>query len=374
MTIVTGIFLLGFLVFIHELGHFFAARICGVKVEAFSIGMGPVLIHKTFFNTDWRISLLPFGGYCSMKGEHELEESYEYSYDFAEKDSFYGISAIKRAFIGFCGPASNLIFSIFAYFLVALIGFNYYSAGNTISIATDYYPELHSAAADAGIISGDKIVKINHKDVNDFSEIYTEVATHPDEDLLITVERNGDSIEFIVHTDLNKKTGEGKIGIVSNPDSIVRRESKRYSLPGAIKQGIFETLNIIYLSFKGVINLFNGVSFTESVSGPGKITSILGETAKTGFMENFRTGLCSILQLMGVISVSLFIMNLLPIPILDGFLVYSNIIEFIFRIHISRKFRNVIQYVGIVVIAFLFLLAINGDFHYFLELINVKKN
>ena len=371
VNILIGLIFLGFLVFIHELGHFLAAKACGVKVEAFSIGMGPVLLHKEWRGTDWRISLLPFGGYCAMKGEKDFEEAYNGNTEI-EKDSFYGVRPIFRAIIGFAGPFANFLFSVFAFFLIALVGYTYYSASNQIRLVTEEYPEMHSAAGEAGIKSGDKIIKINDKEISDFSELYTEVALHGDEDIFVLVERNGEQIEFTVHTDLNKSTGEGKIGVMRDQNSLEKKEAKQYSFFSAIERGFSETLNMIHLSLKGIAILVKGkVNVSESVRGPAGITSMLGETAKSGFSLGFRNGIVSVLNFMALICVSLFIMNLLPIPILDGFLVITSIIEAIFALKVSPKVRNIAQYAGIALIALIFILALSGDFHYFA---GMKKN
>lgn len=372
MTIFIGIFFLGLLVFIHELGHFAVARLCGVRVKAFSIGMGPVLLHWEWKGTDWRISLLPFGGYCAMKGEQDFEEYYNRNSQI-EGDSFYGIKSLFRAFIGFAGPFSNFLFSVFAFFVIAITGYTYYSAGNTIRLSTDEYPELHSPAADSGILSGDKIIRINDKEISDFSDIYSEVAVHPDEDIQIQVEREGEILIFSVHTDMNRDTGEGKIGVMSDPDSVEVREAKRYGFFEAMGQGFSKTANLVYLSLKGISMLFRGAHVSESVAGPARITSMLGQTAKAGFSAGVKSGVVSVLQFMALISVSLFIMNLLPIPILDGFLVLTSLIEAIFGIRVSPKVRNIVQYAGIALIALLFTIALSGDFHYFSELLNAKK-
>ena len=105
MTIVLGILCLGLIVFVHELGHFIAARLCGVEVESFSIGMGPVLLHKTIGKTDYRLSLLPFGGYCGMKGEQAFREALEQNLPEIPKEpgGFYGVHPLKRAIIAFSG-------------------------------------------------------------------------------------------------------------------------------------------------------------------------------------------------------------------------------------------------------------------------------
>ncbi|WP_296325085.1 RIP metalloprotease [Treponema sp. UBA3813] len=374
MSIIIGIIFLGFLVFIHELGHFAASRLSGVKVEAFSIGMGPVLLHKEWHGTDWRISLLPFGGYCAMKGEQDFEEFYNGN-TAVEKDSFYGVKAISRAFIGFAGPLSNFLFSVFAFFVIAITGYTEIYLGNTVRLATEEYPELHSPAKDAGILSGDKIIRINQCEINIFDDLVEEVSAHADEDIQVIVDRNGRELEFTVHTDRDEKSGAGKIGImsVSDEDTLVRKEAKKYSFFPALARGFFETFKVIKLSFKGIAMLFKGeVKASESVRGPAGITSMLGNVAKSGFSAGFKSGIVSVLNFMALISVSLFIMNLLPIPILDGFLVLTSLIEAIFGLKVSPKARNVVQYVGIAIIAGLFMLALSGDFHYFSELINAK--
>ena len=183
LKIVYGLIILGVIVFLHEGGHFLAAILCGVKVEAFSIGMGPVLLHKKIKNIDWRISLLPLGGYCSMKGENDFSDENS-SCDFVEydKDSLYGVSPLKRAAIAFAGPLANLLLTFFSFFIVALVGFTYWSASSKITLANEVYPEIVSPAAEAGLCSGDEITQINSEKINDFSELYEFVATHPDED------------------------------------------------------------------------------------------------------------------------------------------------------------------------------------------------
>ncbi len=375
MTIIIGIILLGILVFIHELGHFLAAKFSGVMVEAFSIGMGPVLFHKEWWGTDWRISLLPFGGYCAMKGEKDFEESFN-SNSVLDKDSFYGVKAFFRAIIGFAGPFANFLFTVFAFFVIAFVGYTEIYLGNTIRLATEEYPEIHSAAKDAGILSGDKIIRINQRKISIFSDLVEEVSSHADEDILVIVERNGQEIEFKVHTDKDEKSGNGKIGVmsVSDKDSLVRKEAKRYSFLPALGRGFSETFRAIRLSFDGIAMLFKGeVKASESIRGPAGMTSMLGIVAKSGFQESFRNGIVSVLQFMALISISLFIMNLLPIPILDGFLVLTSIIEAIFGLRVSPKMRNIVQYIGIALIAMIFSLALFGDFHYFSELLNVKK-
>lgn len=369
MTFVLGILGLGFLVFFHELGHFVAARIFGVKVEAFSIGMGPVLLHSTWKETDYRISLIPLGGYCAMKGEKDFQEAMEKNLKEiqGEKDSFYGIHPLKRLAIAFAGPFANFLFGFFAFFTIAIIGYTYYSAGTKVSMADEIYPELSSPAHDAGMKSGDKILSLNGTAVNDFSEIAAFISTHPDENIKIEVEREGKIFFFDVKTELDKETGAGKLGIVSDPESIVEHEYPRHGFFGACKEGFTQSAKIIALTGKSIRILFKGVNLTNAVSGPVRITSILGTTVKHGFAAGFKEGVVSTLEFLALISISLFLTNLLPIPVLDGGLILFALIEFLARKKMNPKVLYYIQFVGIFFIALLFIFAMTGDIIYFLK-------
>lgn len=368
LKIIYGLIILGIIVFLHEGGHFLAALACGVKVEAFSIGMGPVLLHKKFKNIDWRLSLFPIGGYCSMKGENDYQdaESTDDIIDYA-KDSLYGASPLKRAFIAFAGPLANLMLTFFSFFIIAMTGYSYWSASNKITLANEVYPEIASPAADAGLLTGDEIIQINSEKIRDFSEIFAFISIHPDEDLQVKVLREGKELDFTVHTSLDTTTGAGKIGVLSTPGTTIKREAERYGFFGAILQGGKETAKILRASLRGIAGLFKGVKITKAVSGPASITTMLGETVKEGFSEGFRTGLSSVLNFVALISISLFIMNLLPVPVLDGGLILFSLIEAVFRIRISPKVRYGVQYVGLAFIAFLFVIAILGDLNFFLQ-------
>ena len=137
MTIIYGLIGLGFIVFIHELGHFITAKICGVTVESFSIGMGPILLHKTIKGTDYRLSLIPLGGYCGMKGQKDFQVALDEKLESitGDKDSFYGIHPLKRVIIAFSGPFFNFIFAAIAFMIISMIGYSYYTSENKIILA-----------------------------------------------------------------------------------------------------------------------------------------------------------------------------------------------------------------------------------------------
>ena len=361
-----GLLCLFFLILFHEFGHFLAAKLFGVKVESFSIGFGPILIHKKIHGTDYRISLFPLGGYCGMKGEKDFQNAIEAKLPQieGEKDSLYGIHPLKRALIGFAGPFFNFFFAFIAYSLISGIGYKYYTYSNSILINENI---TSSVAKDAGLESGDIITSINGKVTNDFSDLIQEISVRPDEDLILTVDRNGQNLSFNLHSEMDKATGSGKIGIAADTSKILEKESKKYSFFPALGHGFLESCNSVILTIKSIGLLFKGVDLDNAVSGPARVTEMLGTTVKEGFSAGLKQGLIALLSLMAIISISLFIMNLLPIPILDGGLILIAIIEFVFHKKINPKIQYYIQFIGLAFIALLFIIGLQGDIKYFLN-------
>ena len=367
LTIFLGIICLGFLVFFHELGHFSAAHLCGVTVEAFSVGMGPVLLHHRHGATDYRISLIPLGGYCAMKGEHDYQDALEKELPEIQgaPDSFYGVHPLKRLLIAFSGPLFNIIFGFIAFFIVALMGYPYLSAGTTVSMADELYEGMSSPAHVAGMQTGDRIIAVDGVPVDDFDAIVEAVAVHADEDITITVKRDGIEKSFTFRTELDKETGAGRVGIVAQMDSVVERHYGPFPFFPAIAEGARQTVRFIALTFKSIAVLFKGVDVTKAVSGPARITTMLGSTVQEGFAAGTHIGIVSTLQFLALISISLFITNMLPVPVLDGGLILFAAIEWIARRKMPPKLLYYIQFVGIAIIAALFVLAIAGDLRYF---------
>ncbi len=361
-----GILCLFFLIVFHEFGHFIAAKLFGVKVESFSIGFGPVLLHRTVRGTDYRLSLIPLGGYCGMKGEKDFQKALEEKLPQVggDADSLYGIHPFKRALIGFAGPLFNFIFAVIACAFINGIGYTYYTYSNKILINDQV---TSSAARDAGIISGDQIISINGKTIEDFSDLVEEVSMRPDEELLIRVLRDGKELEFTVHTELDKSTGSGKLGVAADTSDVLEKESPRYGFFGAIGHGFIDTIKTAALTIKSIGILFKGVDMDNAVSGPARVTEMLGSTVKDGFSEGFRVGFVSLMSLMSVISISLFIMNLLPIPILDGGLILIAFIEIIIRRRINPRIQYYVQFIGLAFIALLFIIGVKGDILYFIK-------
>ena len=375
MRIVIGLICLCFLIFFHELGHFLVAKLFKIKVESFSIGMGPILFHKTIKGTDYRISLFPFGGYCGIKGEKDFQEALKNNYSKidGEKDSMYGCHPFKRAAIGFAGPFFNFLFAFFAFTVILLTGYTTYSYSNKIIIASELDSSIQSQAGKAGLKTGDEIIKINNKKIEDFSDIIFEISKRPDEDIEISVLRDKEIIELSVHSVLDKTSGTGKIGISADTTTLLKKEIKSKNFFLAIKDGFLESLNMTFLTLKGIFTLFKGVDLKNQVSGPARVADMIGEVVSESATQGKKAVFINLLNFMALISISLFLMNLLPIPVLDGALILFALIEGIFRIRLHPKFYYYIQFIGIFIIIIIFIIGVSGDFIYFKNLIRGSK-
>ncbi|MDE5899325.1 MAG: site-2 protease family protein [Treponemataceae bacterium] len=376
MRILYGLLCLFFLVLFHEWGHFLAAKLFGVTVESFSIGFGPVLLHRRRGKTDYRLSLIPLGGYCGMKGQKDFERSLEAGLDHieAEPDSLYGVAPCRRMAIAFAGPLFNFFFAFLAFSAISMIGYTYYSYSNRIILADEVHPDMHSAARDAGLQSGDEIIQINRTEIRNFSDILAEITSRPDETVSITVLRDGGQLEFSARTDLDRETGAGRLGIMAADTSGMQEyEAERRSFFPALWQGLKDAGMAAVLTVKGIATLFKGVNLQESVSGPARIIDMMGTVVTESFSEGARAGFVNMLNILAYISISLCVMNLLPVPILDGGLILFAAIEWLTRKKMPPKLLYYIQFVGLALIAVLFAIGFSGDIAYFAKHIRGTK-
>jgi regulator of sigma E protease len=218
LKILFGLLGLGIVVFIHELGHFLMAKFVGIDVEVFSVGWGRKLFSYTFKGTEYRLSLLPLGGYCRLKGEDAMKAAWESGSEKmqSEKGTFFGVSPWRRILVAASGPVANFIFAVFAFSAVWLIGFSYPTFDNRIILESDFpsrpgdtvYP-----ATQAGLLSGDYIISINGRGIETYRDIQESVAPNPGKRLTVTYRRDGQTGTAEVTPLLNKESGAGRIGV-----------------------------------------------------------------------------------------------------------------------------------------------------------------
>ncbi len=442
-SVITGLLVLGLVVCIHEFGHFLAAKLCGVEVQTFSVGWGPVLLRKKIGTTEYRLSAVPLGGYCGMKGEQAFKDALEKKLSAIpyEPHSMFSVHPFKRIVIAFAGPFANLLLAAAALMVVSSIDVSYHTTDNRVVPAYFFAPDDSSPAKAADLQIGDRILQINKEKVENFSDIQRIISLHPEEDMNLLIERDGSTLTKTVRPKLNTKTGAGQLGVyyyiplnidavkpnsaadragikkgdtvigingeavdhlialqyffqdykeksavftilrdgaaVDIPVALIRTEhggidlgltwktltvtQKGAGFAGSIRDGVIKTGGLIKTTVKSLTLLFRGVELTEAVAGPMRITFMIGTVAKESFRTGIKEGIANLSEFVAIICISLFLMNLLPIPVLDGGLILFAWIEWIARRQIHPRILYYVQFIGIGFIALLFSFAIWTD-------------
>ncbi|MBF0329489.1 MAG: RIP metalloprotease RseP [Nitrospirae bacterium] len=345
MSFLSAMLLFGFLIFIHELGHFLFAKLSNVKVLKFSLGFGPKIVGRKIGETEYMLSAVPLGGYVKMLGE-EVEDEVEQS-DMAR--SFKNQPIHKRAAIILFGPLFNIFTAVVIFFFVFLLG-----VPTLLPVVGDVMKD--TPAESAGLQKGDRIVQIDDAQISQWSEMTEVIHKSPDKLLNFKIKRAEELIDFKV-TPQSKKTkdifGEektvGLIGIKPLGDTIVYKES----LAGSVKQAFLKTWEISVLTVVGMVKLIQRIVPADNIGGPILIFQLAEKQANAGFLSYFTFA--------AVISINLGVLNLLPIPVLDGgHLVFLGI-EALRKKPLSEKIIIISQKVGIALLVMLMAFAMYND-------------
>lgn len=222
--IILGILGLSIVVLIHEGGHYIASRIAGIEVETFSIGFGRRIAGFKKGRTDYRISLIPLGGYCRFHGEQSFRKAIEEKLDYipGNQGEFYNASPFKRIFVSFSGPLANLFFAVIVFTFISWIGFQEYYTEPKVILASNWSEDNKLWPADtAGIESGDYIVSVDGKDVGKFNELRRLLVFRPGETIRLTVNRKGRLIPLVIKPELDKESGTAIIGVLNWIDPLI---------------------------------------------------------------------------------------------------------------------------------------------------------
>jgi regulator of sigma E protease len=334
---ILGFFLLiSILVFVHEYGHYIFAKMFKVKVESFSIGFGPELLGWTDKSgTRWKICPIPFGGYVKMKGEMiEKEDSSSLE---SEDDAFQSKKLWQKFLIVFAGPLFNLIFPIF---IILFISF--FSGVHTLTSKIDKI--LETSPAYSVLKSGDVILEANNKVIKDFSDLQQVISQLPNQSVSLKVLRGEQTLNLDVKTTSREESGYtlGMLGITASPEGL---KSYKYSIYESLSYTYNTYIEVISLMLKGLGKLFIGQVSLNEIGGPIKIAEISG--------DSLQKGLNSWMFFMAMLSLNLAIINLLPIPALDGGHLLMYLIQGITRKKISFKVQSFLMQMG-----FMFLMAL----------------
>ena len=343
---------LGIMIFFHELGHFLVAKYFGVKVLKFALGFGPILVGKTIGETEYSVRYFPLGGFVKMLGEDlEGEDDKPQSLPPEESEkSFSNQHTLKRIAIVAAGPIFNLVLALLMFCGVYIVSGIHVMLPEIGQVTDD------SPAHNAGLVKGDIITSIQSKQIEGWSEIKELVQDKAGIPLLITVKRGDQYLsvtvtpeETVVKNEFGEDIKSSLIGIVDSG------KSKKMELGPwqAIKEGCKETLKWIELTFLVIGKLFRGVVSIKTLGGPILIGQLTGQIAQEsiGYLIPF----------MAIISINLGILNLFPIPILDGGLIIFLLIELFIGKPLSIKKRELAQKVGLVLLIFLMLVVTYND-------------
>ncbi len=340
------ILVLGILIFVHELGHFLVAKSVGIKVEKFSLGFPPKMFSKKVGETEYIISWIPLGGYVKMAGELPEDESTKgASWEFMSKTVW------QRAKVIVAGPLMNFFLAVFIFWgLLFFQGQREIHTENTVIGAV----EEGGPAEVAGIRTGDKIITVNGNKVTNFQEMAEIIQTHVEEPVAVEWIRDGEKYSKEIITKKEKTVnikGEteyiGKIGVGPSYTEI------KLGFFEAFWEGLVFALYLLWLIVKFVVSLILGQASLKLLAGPIFIAQTAGETAKMGFSN--------LLSFMGILSVNLALVNVLPIPVLDGGHLVFLLIEKIKGSPVSAKQRAFMQQIGMAFLFALILLVTYND-------------
>lgn len=326
ITALAAIFVFLMVVLLHELGHFTVAKLVGIKVNEFAIGMGPKLLQTTKGETQYTLRALPVGGYVKMEGEEEGSD---------DPRSFGKASVFSRIAVISAGAIMNFILAIV---ILAIVAFNVGIPTTTISETIEGSP-----AEKFGILAGDRILKINDSDISDWQDIINSINMYGMADELeIEVQREGiiQTVKVLPVED----NGRVVIGIMPEYE---------HKAGSAIKAGFEDTWYFIKLMFNFLGMLFQGKVSTDDLAGPIGVISEVGNAAKVGFMN--------LLYILGFISVNLGFFNLLPIPALDGSKIVFLLIELLRGKPIDPEKEGFIHLIGFVFLISLMLIVTYKD-------------
>jgi regulator of sigma E protease len=356
--VIPFLFVLSLVVFFHELGHFLVARWCGVQILVFSIGFGPEIVgFNDRYGTRWKISAIPLGGFVKFFGDENVASVPGQSPGDLDADqrarTFMFQPVLKRIAIVVAGPAANFVLAVIIFACVfALYG------KQTMSARVDTV-QAGSAAATAGFQPGDLVVAIDGHAVDSFGDMQRIVSTSAGETLNVTVEHDGVQ-RVLKATPALKEVKDNfgnvqRIGILGITRSMAAEDLKLHPVapPEAVWMSLQETWSVIDRTLNYIVGVLSGREAASQLGGPIRIAQMSGQVASFGFIP--------LIQLAAVLSVSIGLMNLFPIPLLDGGHLLFYVIEGVRGRPLSERAQEVGFRIGLAIVLMLMIFATFND-------------
>ena len=339
--ILPTIFVLGLLVWIHELGHFIFAKLVGIRVERFSLGFPPRLFGKKIGDTDYCISAIPFGGYVKMSGM--IDESMDKDSIKGEPWEFMSKPLWARFLVIIAGPTFNILLALVIFTAGVYVSGVSEPVGPVVGTVIENTP-----AQQIGLQKGDVIKKVDGVDIESWGDLVRIIHHSAGRELEIQWERNGEIMTAVVTPQYDKIQDMGLIGIA--PESRLRKPGLFEATALGVSWG-WHLTKLLGRSFALMIK--GEISFKKSVAGPVGIMYMAGESAKAGFG--------GLLAFAALLSLNLGLLNLLPIPVLDGGHLVFLAVEGVMRRPLSVRLKLIIQQVGMALLLALMIFVIFND-------------
>lgn len=349
-SILAAIVVLGLLIFVHELGHFLACKRVGVGVLRFSLGFGPVIFSRRRGETDYCLSAVPLGGYVKMVGQED--DGSEPDPETANQPNSFAVKPLwARALIVVAGPMGNLFFAAFLFSILFATG---------VPVTTSKVGEVKAdmPAAKAGIVTGDEITAVDGKPISRWEDLSSAIRDSDGRSVTVTVLHDGTSRQIAItpeRTEGRTIFGEPMpiyvIGVGPTDQFITERSNPIV----AIGQGFAKTIELCGLTILTIVKLFQAVVPASNLGGPLMIMKMAGEQA--------HQGLPALLYFMAILSINLGVLNLLPIPILDGGHLLFMGVEKVLGRPLEIRQREIAQQVGMFLLISLMGFALYNDLH-----------
>ncbi len=335
ITILASIFVFGLLVLFHEFGHFIMAKATGMRVDEFAIGFGPKLVSKKVGETEYSIRVVPLGGFNDIAGMDPSDND-------AGDRGYCEKSVWKRMIVIVAGPLMNFLLPIVIFFLIFMVvGV---SAPSTRPELGEVIPD--QPAAMAGLQKGDRIDAINGEPVSEWNDIVRLVREADDSPMKIVYSRNGEKRQATVIPIYDKQENRMMIGVMGALDT------RKPGVMEAASTAVWKTGYVIYTMVLGLVQIFTGEAAAE-LAGPLGVMQMTGTVAKLGF--------AALMNFAALLSLNLGVINLLPVPALDGGHFVTLLLEAVRGKPLGEKALHYTQMAGITVLVALMLFATKND-------------